>query len=171
MDENASNSYPLAYLITLRTYGTWLHGEEKGSVDRHGFNSYGTPRIHPSRDLKGYMQERSKSSPFNFDKAQRICVLKTVKEVCEHRGYDLLAINIRTNHVHAVISSFNKPDKIANDIKAYATRRLRENGLVEADRTVWARGRSRRYLWTERHIEIAIDYVLFGQGGEIPEFD
>jgi hypothetical protein len=25
---------PLAYLITFRCYGTWLHGDSRGSVDR-----------------------------------------------------------------------------------------------------------------------------------------
>jgi hypothetical protein len=28
------NTFPLAYLITLRTFGTWLHGDERGSVSR-----------------------------------------------------------------------------------------------------------------------------------------
>ena len=39
--ERAEGNYPLAYLITIRSYGTWVHGDEKGSVDRHGFNNYG----------------------------------------------------------------------------------------------------------------------------------
>ena len=25
---------PLAYLISFRCYGTWLHGDERGSIDR-----------------------------------------------------------------------------------------------------------------------------------------
>lgn len=32
---------PLAYLITFRTYGTWLHGDERGSVDKN-HNKFGT---------------------------------------------------------------------------------------------------------------------------------
>jgi hypothetical protein len=28
-----------------------------------------------------------------------------------------------------------------------------------------------RNLWTERSVERAIDYVLFGQGDELPDFD
>src|SRR5262249_42685946 len=39
---------PLAYLITFRCYGTWLHGDERGSTDRHR-NQYGTPFI-PSNE-------------------------------------------------------------------------------------------------------------------------
>jgi hypothetical protein len=33
---------PLAYFFTFRAYGTWLHGDERGSVDRF-HNQYGTP--------------------------------------------------------------------------------------------------------------------------------
>jgi hypothetical protein len=35
---------PLAYLITFRAYGTWLHGDSRGSVDRF-HNRYGVPLI------------------------------------------------------------------------------------------------------------------------------
>ena len=28
------NEFPLAYFISFRTYGTWLHGDERFSVDR-----------------------------------------------------------------------------------------------------------------------------------------
>jgi len=35
-------TWPLAYLITFRCYGTWLHGEERGSIDRKNYNRYGT---------------------------------------------------------------------------------------------------------------------------------
>jgi hypothetical protein len=39
------NEFPLAYLITVRTFGTWLHGDERSSVDEHNdLNIYGTPR-------------------------------------------------------------------------------------------------------------------------------
>ncbi len=41
------SDFPLAYLITIRCYGTWLHGDERGSVDRK-YNRYGTPRIAPN---------------------------------------------------------------------------------------------------------------------------
>lgn len=165
------NYYPLAYLITIRSYGTWLHGDEKGSVDRHGFNFYGTPRMFQSEKLKNFMKQEMKQKPVILDKKERVSVLDAVKEVCEFREYELFAINIRTNHLHAVVSANAKPEKIINDFKAYATRRLRESKLIEKDRIVWARGKSRRYLWKPRHVEIAIDYVLFGQGDEIPEFE
>lgn len=168
MDERAEGNYPLAYLITIRSYGTWLHGDEKGSIDRHGFNGYGKPLMFQSEKLKDLMKAQMNQKPTILDKKERICILEAIKEVCDYRGYELLAGNIRTNHLHAVVSANTNPDKIANEFKAYATRRLREAKLVEPDKTIWSRGKSRRYLWKLKHVEIAVEYVLFGQGDEIP---
>ena len=39
------NDFPLAYLLTLRTYATWLHGDDRQSVDRNGNNIYGRPDL------------------------------------------------------------------------------------------------------------------------------
>jgi hypothetical protein len=36
---------PLGYLITFRCYGTWLHGDERGSIDRF-HNRYSPPTSH-----------------------------------------------------------------------------------------------------------------------------
>jgi hypothetical protein len=43
-----TNLFPLAYLITFRTYSTWMHGHDRGSVDRK-HNVYGTPRLTANR--------------------------------------------------------------------------------------------------------------------------
>jgi hypothetical protein len=32
--EFRTEDIPLAYLISFRAYGTWLHGDRRGSVDR-----------------------------------------------------------------------------------------------------------------------------------------
>lgn len=38
---------PLGYLLTFRSYGTWLHGDKRGSVDRCQ-KRYGSPMLPPS---------------------------------------------------------------------------------------------------------------------------
>lgn len=40
----------MAYFISLRVYGTRLHGDKRGSVDR-SHNVYGTPKIAPNSQL------------------------------------------------------------------------------------------------------------------------
>jgi REP element-mobilizing transposase RayT len=167
-----TNEFPLAYLITFRTFGTWLPGDERYSVDRHGQNIYNTPLVAHNQKLQEAMKSELKHPPIILNEIQRRNVEKAITDLCETRRYDLQAINARTNHVHTVVSAPMKPERIADAFKAFATKRLRENGLVEPEIQLWSRGRSRRYLWKPRHVVLAIDYVLYGQGDEpfeIPE--
>jgi REP element-mobilizing transposase RayT len=164
------NEGPLAYLITFRTYGTWLHGDDRLSVDRHGKNVYGTPKVLPSRNLNRIMKENRGIEQFTLDGTQRAVVERTIRDVCDYRRYGLYATNVRTNHVHTVVRSSQKPEFILNAFKSNATRELRAAGLVSEARQVWSRGGSTRYLWKPGHVEGAIDYVLYGQGDDLPDF-
>jgi len=162
--------YPLAYLITIRTYGTWLHGDGRLSVDTQGiYNIRGAPKRPADPNLLKRMTENMTSTPIVLDEVQRNTVRKAIEEVCEHRGYDLRALNVLTNHAHAVVSAEIKPEIIADSFKAYATRKLRENQMIGSDTKPWSRGRSRRYLWKSHHVEAAINYVLYFQGDVVFE--
>ncbi len=158
-----NSEFPLAYLITFRTFGTWLHGDERHSVDRHGKNIYGTEGILPNAKLNNLMKANLKQSPLILESVQRTAVEFAIKELCEKRRYYLRAINVRSNHVHSVVSAAKKPERIADAFKAFATKKLREENLVNSKVKVWSRGRSRRYLWKPRHVNLAIQYVLYGQ--------
>ena len=165
------NEQPIAYLITFRTYGTWLHGDDRMSVDRHkGKNIYGTPKIGPNTNLTRLMSDWRAGDEFILDGPCREAVEKAIRSVCEFRKYLLHAANVRTNHCHTVVTAPNKPDSMMNAFKANATRELRESGLVDKERQIWSRGGSTRYLWKPYHLERAIDYVLYGQGDDLPEF-
>ena len=41
------NDFPLAYLITFRCYGTWLHGDKRGSYRRNSRLLTGVSPIPP----------------------------------------------------------------------------------------------------------------------------
>lgn len=163
-EEWDDNTFPHGYLITIRTFGTWLHGDERGSVDRHGKNIYGTPKIDPTPEFEASMSEKTEHKPFLLNKRARPVVEKVIREVCIYRGYLLHAVNVRTNHVHAIISAQLEPEKIINTLKSYATRKLRTEGLINEKTKVWSRGGSRQYLWKPKDLEPAMDYVLYGQG-------
>lgn len=165
------NVLPLAYLITIRCYGTWLHGDERGSVDTHGKNIYGTPDIAPNAKLQRLMEEEMKGLPFLLDERQRRVVEEAITEVCHHRSCSLHAVNARSNHVHAVVSAQCKPEPIINAFKSYSTRKLRESLLLSQETSPWSRGKSRRYLWKPSHVALAIEYVLYGQGNVPFEID
>ena len=54
---------------------------------------------------------------------------------------------------------------------ATKSRNLRKKGLLSNEAKLWSRHGSTRYLWTERHIEIAVEYVIDGQCDELPNFE
>ena len=159
-----SRTQPLDYLITFRCYGTWLHGEEHGSVDRRHYNRYGTPDMPANRKILEDEKSSLKQPEFKLNEQQRAAVTSAVREVCDHRAYRLYAVNARTNHVHSVVGAACKPEKIMNSFKSYATRKLREANLISDDVKPWARHAP--YLWTDNELQRAIDYVINGQRDE-----
>ena len=161
---------PIAYLITFRTYGTWLAGDERGSIDKY-HNKFGGPRSLPSQLRERLHSDRLKSPPFLLNAKCRTLVESAIQEVCDFRGWSLIALSVRTNHAH-VVSSGNAPSsKMLNDFKSYSTRRMREHGEWNFDHSPWVDKGSRRNLWTEDHVYSAKNYFILGQGGPLPDFD
>ncbi len=161
---------PLAYLITFRCYGTWLHGDERGSTDRHR-NQYSAPFISRNERWLSYNQHLLKHPPVELDEGQRIAVEAAIRYTCEKRNWLLRAINVRTNHAHVVVSADCWPEPVLSAFKANATRQMRENGCWRHSYSPWSDKGSKRYLWKMRSVERAIDYVVNGQGGELPDFN
>jgi REP element-mobilizing transposase RayT len=162
---------PLAYLITFRCYGTWLHGDPRGSIDRF-HNSYRSQYIPANYQWSQHNSSKLKLDPVNLDAERRDSVERAIRATCDFRTWHLRAVNVRTNHVHAVITAVNtSPEKALNALKANATRQMRQDGCWINDRSPWADKGSCRKLWNERSIVRAIDYVVNGQGGPLPDFD
>jgi len=168
--EFQERSIPLAYLITVRSYGTWLHGDERGSMDRREYNRFGDPKIAASKLKVTSDRNLMKTAPFLFNSTIRRSIEAAIREVCKMRIYSLYAINVRSNHAHMVASASAEPEFMMNSFKSYATRRLRSENIIDEKAKVWARHGSTRYLWTEQHIDSAVEYVVNGQGDELPTF-
>jgi len=169
--EFQDRSVPLGYLITFRCYGTWLHGDERGSVDRRFYNVVGAPKIAPNAEKVIREERRLKHAAYLLGAKERTIVEQAIRDVCSHRGFTLVAVNVRTNHAHAVTRASGSPERLMTTFKAYSTRALRSAGLIDAEFQPWSRHGSTRYLWTEDHIVDAADYVINGQGDELPRFE
>ena len=142
------------YLITITTYGTWVHGDERGSVKRKG------QFVNFDSNLKKREERSLKHPPIVFTNDQRAIVERTIREVCEYRHWELLALNVRTNHVHAVVSAGDSAEKIMNSLKSYATRRLREAGELVEVQKIWTKHGSTRPINGEVSLRNTIHYVL-----------
>jgi REP element-mobilizing transposase RayT len=161
---------PLAVFFTFRCYGTWLHGDEHGSVDRNN-NKYGSPRIPANHNWQKHNEKLLLHPPVTLNAARRSSVEKAIRGLCARRSWTLLAINVRTNHIHVVICIGTKePKDVLIALKANATRQLREDGLWQ-EHSPWADKGSKRNLWNEKSIWEACKYVTNEQGDKLPDFD
>jgi REP element-mobilizing transposase RayT len=153
----------LAYFITFRCYGTWLHGDARGSMDRHT-NVYDTPALPPDPSWERRERTLMRHTPLFLTPVMRESVHSAIADLCEHHGWLLYALAVQSNHVHVVVAAAGQPaERVMAALKARATRDLRASGLIEPDRRVWSRHGSTRYVWTERDLDGACAYVINGQ--------
>jgi REP element-mobilizing transposase RayT len=160
----AEPPFPIAYLVTLRTYGTWLHGDDRGSQNRLA-NKWSTPKLAPNRALERAERAAMKHPAVQLGPASRAVLERTFLEVCKHRGWRLAAMNVRSEHAHLVVSAQCRPELVLASLKAWASRRVYEEGLNPSHQKMWSRHGSTLYLWTASSLQRAVAYVHDGQDG------
>lgn len=157
---------PLADFITFRCYGTWLHRDERGSVDRE-HNVYGAELLSTDPDRQRAAFERLGHLPFALGVQHRTVVEDAIHQVCAIPGWTLHAVNVRTNHLHVLLAAEQSPERVMGRLKAWATRHLIEAGLLARGRRAWSRHGSTRYLWRHGEVERACQYVREMQGADL----
>lgn len=162
MTERQQPDRPQAWFLTWTTYGTWLHGDARGWHDRKVDFYPGKYKADPQ--LEERRRRQLKHAPVTFTTEMRQAVEAAIREVCAHRGWNLEAINVRTNHVHVVVIAQRSADDVLRDFKAYATRRLRKEGLLAERMEVWTEGGDKKRLATDEAISECCNYTLFRQG-------
>jgi len=154
---------PHGYLITFRSYGTWMHGDDRGSVDRR-HRGYSTPMLPPSASRKQIESDLRKQPLVKLNARQRTPIEFGVRQTCTIRKWTLWALNVRSNHLHCVLTAHHNAKRTMTALKANATRAMRDAGCWRSDLSPWARGGSTKYLWTDEELAKAIAYVLYEQG-------
>lgn len=157
----------LAYMLTFRCYGTWLHGDDRGSIDRE-HNAFGSPLLDPDGGREQLARDALRNAPVELGSSARHILEATIDDVCRNRGWTCHARNVRTNHVHVVVTAEVRPERAIADLKAWCTRRLREAGVLQPAERVWSYHGSTRYLWEEEDVLAARTYVVHGQGNVLP---
>ncbi len=146
-------SAPLAYLITWTTHGTWLPGDERGWVQ------WGAAGVKAGdAERKEAARGRMDGPPVVLDAEQRAVVESTIRAHCDVRGWTLLAVNVRSNHVHVVVTADAEPAKVMDQFKAWCSRRLNERAAAPPERW-WTRHGSTKWINDEAYLRNAIRYV------------
>src|SRR5262245_47998408 len=113
--------YPLAWFITWTTYGTWLHGDSRGSF-RDG--TY----LEPDADLERANRSQLKGEVVYLTDRQRAIVDSVLVDEFAAQGWQLHARNARTNHVHLVVSAARSGIFIRGRLKALTSKALSDDG-------------------------------------------
>ena len=155
-------SEPVGFFITWTTYGTWLPGDRRGWVasDEPGVRAADAAREDAAR-------RRMSARPVVLDSRQRRVVETTIRRHCEMRSWELHAVNVRTNHVHLVLSADAMPETVMGQLKAWCARRLNEaqasDGSVTRKTHWWTEHGSTQWINDQDGLHNAIEYVLEGQ--------
>jgi REP element-mobilizing transposase RayT len=158
---------PKAYMFTVTTYGTRLHGDERGTVDRE-HNEFNGPFVPPDEEWVALRADQLAEPPLKLNAKMRGETDRAIRAHAEFRGWHLHAAHVRTNHFHIVVAAVLPSDRMLAQFKAYATRALRKSDAIGNRRNVWTEGGSKRRLYTDQAVIDACNYVMFSQGPDLP---
>jgi REP element-mobilizing transposase RayT len=145
------------YFITWTTYGTWMPGDPRGWRKR-----IGGPQL-PCPLLENWCKKQMKGDAVLLRQIDRETVDDACREHCQHRGWDLKAVNARSNHVHVVVIADKNPQKVRDQLKANCTRRLRSQPQPLVQVKTWTKGGDCEVLESDDDLFEAVVYVLEGQ--------
>jgi REP element-mobilizing transposase RayT len=161
---------PLAYFITFHTYGTWLHGQNPGSVDKY-HNEVGTPFLQANEEELEAAREAMSQDVYTLDAARRQVVCDGIIDACQYRKWELLALHIRSTHVHVVVTADCEPEFVMTCCKTNASKFLNRAKYDDPSRKRWARHGSTIYLWTEADVRSRCNYTIHRQGAMMAYYE
>jgi REP element-mobilizing transposase RayT len=140
----------LGYMITWTTYGTWLQGNERGFV-RNG-RIFGE-----NKELEAANKQAQKQDTVILNKRQRQIIEEAILKEAKIIGEKVLAISIRSNHVHIVIyGGMNPVEDVVSRFKNAGYFAIRKEGNCGR---IWTRGYDTRYCFDKKALEERIRYV------------
>src|SRR4051812_28064850 len=95
-------NYPLAYHITFGTYGTRLHGDERGTIHRT-MNQFGDRIIGQCVQWQQIERSLLRFPPRVLTSEQRLFIESIVPGICARGGWTHLATAAAPDHVHNVL--------------------------------------------------------------------
>ena len=137
--------------MTWTTYGTWLQGDKRGFVKKGKVLS-------GSKGLQQANDRRRTEDVVKLKKVEREVVRKAMLEEAVRIGEEILALSLRSNHVHVVIGEGGRSvEKVVSRLKSAAYYAMRERGFKGR---LWTRGYDKRFCFDERALKDRIAYVI-----------
>ena len=148
---------PLAYHLIWTCYGQWLHGDSRGYVDQQHRN-VGEP--YPANDPRRYnaAANRMAEDPVWLADAQRSRATAAIREVCTHRGWRLITVNVQPDHTHVAVTAAGVTGKVAMErIKSWASMQL--NRAFARRSRWWTVGGKVELVLSEAQLSEVVAYI------------
>ena len=141
-----------------------MPGDARGWRKRKGGNQLPQPL------LAAWCRKQMKGEAVLLEPHDRNTIEITCRKHCEHRGWHLLAVSARTNHVHAVVAADAKPQVVRDQLKANSTGALRRQAVPLNVHRTWTKGGDCEILDTDDDVRNAVIYVTEAQDRKACEF-
>jgi REP element-mobilizing transposase RayT len=147
-----------AYHITWGTYGTRLHGDPRGTVDRQ-HNEFATPVL----GFDGHRWEREKDNlnfpPVVLTHDQMCLVEELIPIICERDHWIYRTCAAGPDHVHVVLTSEHDSETIRRLLKRWLSQEMSKRFPLPKGAVWWAECGSIRWIDSEGYYKNAKDYV------------
>lgn len=146
----------LAIHWTATTYGTWLHGDPRGSW-RNG------KLIGPDPFLESECRGRMTAEAVILDAEEQVIVAGEFGGVVREQGHAVLAATIQASHVHLVFAPLRESlDNVVARLKRRAAMAMfaqRRAAHVPVPRSLWTAGKYLVYIFDQQHVENTVEYI------------
>ncbi|MHC4661668.1 MAG: transposase [Planctomycetota bacterium] len=166
----------IAYHVVFTIYGYWLPNDPRGSwsdfVRKWELTRFGkATKTETRRSVAGKPHDRRlrkkaaatlSQDAVKMTGVQALSVAKGFGKAAAEGEYSVYACCILPDHVHIVIGRHERPlGRIVGHFKARASQILLKDGLWNKDKkSIWARGSWKVFLYRDKDVKRAIDYVV-----------
>ena len=151
-------SRPIAYHITFGTYGTRLHGDERGTVDR-SMNCPGDPIIGADAGWWELERKRLRSHPVFLEPEQTAYAESVIPLVCARGGWEYHVGAAGPDHVHVLLTAEADGDAVRKWFKRWLGEAMWAKWPRAEGTTWWAEGGSVKWVWERDYFENVFDYL------------
>lgn len=152
------DNLPIAYHITFGTYGTRLHGDPRGTVDR-AHNRPGEPIV--GADLRRWEREheRLRFAPIELTQEQMIFAESVVPAICTRGRWTHHTSAAGPDHVHVLLTSTADGAAVRKWLKRWLGEVMSSRWPLPPGATWWAECGSVKWVWDDHYFRRASDYV------------
>lgn len=160
--QEAQGTLPGTYLLSFACQGTGLL-DAAGRANQR-FSAPGVSRTQENSGHAALQQPWVKPVCRDLGGTSRSITLRAIREVCGRKAWNLLAANVRRDHVHIVVQAEAPPERVISTLKLYTISALNEICRdPRADLRHSAGPDCARYIWTRDQLSAAILGVVSGQ--------